>query len=141
MEVTSQALLHRRVDDCAFGVCLLTRMGEDHLNLHGTTAAYHDAKRRLFTELASPGALIVAHANDPTASAVLGQAAEQALWIHHADSLPGNPVSHDPVPGLPGVSLADGALHLGRWAAASLVAEVERFGDVIRAPDDSGAHH
>lgn len=85
MEVTSQALLHRRVDDCTFDVGVLTRMGQDHLNLHGSVEDYHGAKRRLWA-LTATGAPVFAHRSDPLAQQVLGHAAADSLLIDGAVS-------------------------------------------------------
>ncbi|MEZ5383520.1 MAG: Mur ligase family protein [Microthrixaceae bacterium] len=81
MEVTSQALLHHRVDDCRFSMAALTRMGSDHLNLHGTPHHYHEAKRALF-ELLEPGAPIVATATDPLVGEVLGRFVTSAVLVN-----------------------------------------------------------
>jgi len=48
MEVSSHALGQHRVDGVAFATAVLTHMGRDHLDYHGSEAAYHAAKRRLF---------------------------------------------------------------------------------------------
>ncbi len=48
MEVSSHALAQHRVDAVPFDTAILTYVGRDHLDYHGTLAAYHAAKRRLF---------------------------------------------------------------------------------------------
>ncbi|PWG65179.1 UDP-N-acetylmuramoyl-L-alanyl-D-glutamate--2,6-diaminopimelate ligase [Sediminicurvatus halobius] len=48
MEVSSHALAQARVDAVAFDVAVLTNLGRDHLDYHGTLAAYAEAKSRLF---------------------------------------------------------------------------------------------
>lgn len=48
MEVSSHALAQKRTDSVAFDVAVLTRIGRDHLDYHGSEAAYVAAKRRLF---------------------------------------------------------------------------------------------
>jgi UDP-N-acetylmuramoyl-L-alanyl-D-glutamate--2,6-diaminopimelate ligase len=52
MEVSSHGLDQGRVNGVAFDVALFTNLTHDHLDYHGTMAAYGDAKARLF---ASPG--------------------------------------------------------------------------------------
>lgn len=48
MEVSSHALAQRRVAEVAFEVGVFTNLTRDHLDYHGTMAAYGAAKRRLF---------------------------------------------------------------------------------------------
>jgi UDP-N-acetylmuramoyl-L-alanyl-D-glutamate--2,6-diaminopimelate ligase len=48
MEVSSHALAQGRVNAVAFDVAVFTNLSRDHLDYHGTMAAYGDAKRRLF---------------------------------------------------------------------------------------------
>ncbi len=55
MEVSSHALDQRRVDGVPFRVAAFTNLTRDHLDYHGTMAAYERAKARLF-ELTAPGA-------------------------------------------------------------------------------------
>jgi len=49
MEVSSHALDQRRVDGTRFAVVCFTNLSQDHLDYHGTLAAYIAAKTRLFT--------------------------------------------------------------------------------------------
>ena len=48
MEVSSHALAQHRVAAVPFDTAVLTYMGRDHLDYHGSVAAYHAAKKRLF---------------------------------------------------------------------------------------------
>ena len=48
MEVSSHALVQHRVDAVPFDVAVLTHVGRDHLDYHGSIEAYRAAKRRLF---------------------------------------------------------------------------------------------
>lgn len=48
MEVSSHALAQDRVAALHFDVAVLTSLGHDHLDYHGTLADYRAAKRRLF---------------------------------------------------------------------------------------------
>lgn len=50
MEVSSHALDQGRVNALSFAVAVLTQLSRDHLDYHGSVAAYAAAKRRLFTE-------------------------------------------------------------------------------------------
>ena len=47
-EVSSQALSQYRVEAATFSLGVLTNLGRDHLDYHGTPAAYAEAKSRLF---------------------------------------------------------------------------------------------
>lgn len=51
VEATSIGLEWHRVDHCYFDVGVLTNLGADHLDFHGTVEAYRDAKARLFASL------------------------------------------------------------------------------------------
>lgn len=49
MEVSSHALVQQRVDGLNFKVAVFTNLSRDHLDYHGSMAAYGAAKARLFT--------------------------------------------------------------------------------------------
>ena len=49
MEVSSEALLHGRVDNILFDVACFTNITEDHLNIHKTIENYVDSKKKLFS--------------------------------------------------------------------------------------------
>lgn len=49
MEVSSHALAQARVDGVHFDVAVFTNLSHDHLDYHGTMAAYFEAKASLFT--------------------------------------------------------------------------------------------
>lgn len=58
MEVSSIGLDQRRVAGIAFDVAVFTNLSRDHLDVHGSMAAYAAAKGRLFRELLrDPGGL------------------------------------------------------------------------------------
>lgn len=59
LEVSSEALLHRRVDDLKFRYAVLTNISEDHLNIHKTLENYIAAKAKLFSLLSSDGYAIL----------------------------------------------------------------------------------
>ncbi len=50
LEVTSHALAQHRVWGVPFTVAVLTNLGHEHLDYHGTFERYRDAKKMLFTQ-------------------------------------------------------------------------------------------
>ena len=63
MEVSSHALDQRRVAGVEFDVALLTNVGRDHLDYHGSLDDYAAAKFRLFDEYAAP--TLILNRDDP----------------------------------------------------------------------------
>jgi UDP-N-acetylmuramoyl-L-alanyl-D-glutamate--2,6-diaminopimelate ligase len=71
MEVSSHGLDLRRVDGTHFSVAVYTNLSQDHLDWHGSMAAYLAAKARLFTtSFAEQG---VVHLDGPWAQELLAQ--------------------------------------------------------------------
>ena len=64
MEVSSHALEQGRTEGVDFAGAVFTNLGRDHLDYHGTMAAYEEAKGKLFEGLAE-GAFAVIHSEDP----------------------------------------------------------------------------
>ncbi len=58
MEVSSHALAMHRVDACRFRVAAFTNLSHDHLDFHGSMAAYQESKARLFRELSPQHAVL-----------------------------------------------------------------------------------
>lgn len=73
MEVSSHALDQGRCDDVAFDVAVFTNLSRDHLDYHGTMAAYEAAKRRLFIDCRPRFAVI--NADDPVGKKLLSEVA------------------------------------------------------------------
>jgi UDP-N-acetylmuramoyl-L-alanyl-D-glutamate--2,6-diaminopimelate ligase len=66
MEVSSHALHQHRSDGIVFHTAVLTHLSRDHLDYHGSAAAYAEAKRRLFE---APGlSCAVLNVDDPFGS-------------------------------------------------------------------------
>ena len=59
LEVSSEALLHKRVDELKFQYAILTNISEDHLNYHKTLENYVKCKAKLFTLLNQDGTAIL----------------------------------------------------------------------------------
>ncbi len=59
MEVSSEALLHERVNDLAFKYAIFTNITEDHLNVHKTLENYIESKLSLAKLVKRNGAIIV----------------------------------------------------------------------------------
>lgn len=76
MEASSHALFERRLAGTRFDVGVFTNLTQDHLDFHGSMAAYADAKKLLFTEYAAASEKpFVAALNlaDPVAAAWAGE--------------------------------------------------------------------
>jgi UDP-N-acetylmuramoyl-L-alanyl-D-glutamate--2,6-diaminopimelate ligase len=69
-EVSSHALIQRRVDGTMFGLAVFTNLTRDHLDFHGDMEDYFGAKKRLFEELLSGPAVI--NIDDPYGMRLLG---------------------------------------------------------------------
>jgi UDP-N-acetylmuramoyl-L-alanyl-D-glutamate--2,6-diaminopimelate ligase len=69
MEVSSHALEQGRLDGCHLTAAVFTNLSRDHLDYHGSMAAYAAAKARLFRR--SELALAVVNADDPLARLML----------------------------------------------------------------------
>jgi UDP-N-acetylmuramoyl-L-alanyl-D-glutamate--2,6-diaminopimelate ligase len=71
VECTSHGLALRRVEDAYFDVAVMTHLGEDHLDFHGSWEAYRAAKGRLFSLLDEApskgvGKWAILNADDPS---------------------------------------------------------------------------
>ena len=58
MEVSSEALVARRVDEIVYDVAAFTNLSQDHLNVHGTMENYFAAKAMLFTRERARAAVV-----------------------------------------------------------------------------------
>jgi UDP-N-acetylmuramoyl-L-alanyl-D-glutamate--2,6-diaminopimelate ligase len=70
VEATSHGLVQHRLDGVEFNVGVVTTLGVDHLDFHGTREAYHAAKARLFEALPAEGCAVL-NADEPEAAAYL----------------------------------------------------------------------
>ncbi|MFQ5504069.1 MAG: UDP-N-acetylmuramoyl-L-alanyl-D-glutamate--2,6-diaminopimelate ligase [Planctomycetota bacterium] len=69
VEVSSHALDQGRTEAVDFAAAVFTNLTQDHLDYHGSMAAYAEAKASLFRSL-RPGALAVLPADDPSAQPI-----------------------------------------------------------------------
>jgi len=90
MEVSSHALDQRRTDFIRFEAGVLTNLSGDHLDYHGTPAAYREAKARLFQSL-RPNAWAVLNADDPQAFDLTTPAGRLWYTTNGADAEPPAP--------------------------------------------------
>ena len=70
MEVSSHAIDQARIAHCFFDVAAFTNLSQDHLDFHGSMAAYGEVKKRLFTDYLrrmpkGPGAVAVVNVTHP----------------------------------------------------------------------------
>ncbi|MBM7455496.1 UDP-N-acetylmuramoyl-L-alanyl-D-glutamate--2,6-diaminopimelate ligase [Oceanisphaera litoralis] len=70
MEVSSHGLAQHRVAALSFDVAVFTNLSRDHLDYHGTMAAYGEAKRQLFEQCRQAR---VINADDPLGRRWLGR--------------------------------------------------------------------
>lgn len=71
MEVSSHAIAQQRIAGVAFRVVAMTNLSRDHLDYHGTLAAYANTKAQLFYH--TPAAARVLNLDDPTSAALYTQ--------------------------------------------------------------------
>ncbi len=82
MEASSHGLDQFRLDGVRLAAAAFTNLTRDHLDYHGTEAAYRAAKLRLFAELLPPGAPAVANADmDAATLAQLTHVAERRRLV------------------------------------------------------------
>jgi UDP-N-acetylmuramoyl-L-alanyl-D-glutamate--2,6-diaminopimelate ligase len=81
MEVSSHSLDQQRVRGVRFATGVFTNLTQDHLDYHGSMAAYRAAKAKLFASL-QPGACAVLNRDDPSAVAMADElrTGVRTLW-------------------------------------------------------------
>ncbi len=78
MEVSSHALVQRRVDGCVFAAAAFTNLSRDHLDYHRDMESYFEAKRRLFTDFDLAGRALIG-LDDPYGRRLKAELGEAAL--------------------------------------------------------------
>ncbi len=74
MEVSSAALAMDRVAGVGFRVAAFSNLTQDHLDLHGSMADYHAAKRLLFSRHLARGGVAVVNVDDPAGASMAAAA-------------------------------------------------------------------
>jgi len=77
MEVSSHAIVLKRVTGLHFEVALFTNLTQDHLDFHKTMSAYGAAKKALFLEYLRPGGTAVLNGDDPYVRLLVGELRER----------------------------------------------------------------
>ncbi len=71
MEASSHGLEQHRLDGVRLSAAGFTNLTRDHLDYHGSMAAYLEAKLRLFRDVLPPDGIAVINADDPLGGAVM----------------------------------------------------------------------
>ncbi len=79
LEASSHGLEQRRLDAASIAAAAFTNLSRDHLDHHGTMAAYRAAKLRLFSDLATRGGGAVLNADADDVAAFRAAAAGRGL--------------------------------------------------------------
>jgi len=83
MEVSSSALAMARVAGVTFAVAAFSNLTQDHLDVHGSMAAYRDAKRLLFSQYLGAGTAVV-NVDDPEGEGMAAAATGRVLRVSAA---------------------------------------------------------
>lgn len=80
-EASSHGLSQYRTEGLAVRAAAFTNLSRDHLDYHGTMAAYLDAKLRLFSEVLADDGTAVLWADDAAAAQVAAAASERGITV------------------------------------------------------------
>ncbi|MQX36734.1 UDP-N-acetylmuramoyl-L-alanyl-D-glutamate--2,6-diaminopimelate ligase [Roseospira navarrensis] len=81
MEASSHGLDQFRLDGVRVAAAAFTNLTHDHLDYHGSMAAYRAAKTRLFTEVMAPGGTAVLNADSPQSAALARACAARSVGV------------------------------------------------------------
>jgi len=86
MEVSSHGLCLGRIQGVAFQTVALTQVSRDHIDFHGTEAAYKEEKKRLFTEYKTQNQVI--NLDDSVGQALyeLASNTQKNMWCYAVNS-------------------------------------------------------
>ena len=73
LETSSHGLALGRVDAVPFDVGVVTNVTHEHLDFHGSRAAYRRAKGILLDRVGERGGTVVVHVDDPGAASLLAE--------------------------------------------------------------------
>lgn len=85
LEASSQGLALHRLETVPFAVGAVTFVTQDHLDVHGSVAAYRRAKARLFERVADSGGVAVVNVDDPAALAMRAYAGSAPVITYSAE--------------------------------------------------------
>ena len=102
IEASSQGLAQRRLDTVPFTIGAVTSITQDHLDFHGSIAAYRRAKAMLFERVAECGGTAVINADDPAARAMRPYAGSARIVTYSAEGRLADVRATDLAPGLEG---------------------------------------
>jgi UDP-N-acetylmuramoyl-L-alanyl-D-glutamate--2,6-diaminopimelate ligase len=77
MEISSHALVQRRVDGTRFDFGVFNNLSQDHLDFHGDMESYYQAKRRFFTDFGLQASVI--NLDDPWGRRLAGEAGGEII--------------------------------------------------------------
>lgn len=97
IEVSSAALAAERVHGLRFAAAVLTGIGHDHLDTHGTFEAYVDAKRQLFAQL-EEGRPAVLPGDDPLAPSFRAATRGRVVTFGETEACDWRVTGHRPLP-------------------------------------------
>ena len=80
-EASSHGLSQYRTEGVPVAAAAFTNFSRDHLDYHGTMAAYFEAKMRLFEDVLEPGATAVVWTGDARSDEVIARAAARGLNV------------------------------------------------------------
>jgi len=80
-EASSHGLAQYRTEGVPVAAAAFTNFTRDHLDYHGTMAAYFEAKMRLFEDVLEPGAAAVVWTDDAKSDEVIARAAARGLRV------------------------------------------------------------
>ena len=82
LEASSHGIDQFRLEGMPIRAAAFTNLTRDHLDYHGSMAAYRNAKLRLFRELLMPGGAMVVNAETPEYPALMEIARERQLELY-----------------------------------------------------------